>query len=629
MVWNAGREERKIMAKQANPELKKFSHKKGWIRTQRNSSKLDKLGDGWPVFIALCREYPDFLLDLLRDEKSDFGPETFIQRIMERVMARYQHVAITGCRGATKTSCVFKVKMGETVYYPGIKLSYYGPAHNQMAKVGSATYRQIEHDYPILARHFIVKAESVDRFEIVTRTGSSLAITAMRGDTIHQVIAEEFAQEGQTRFDHAKYKTVVLPAVRGQYMINGQWCPGYVRFKKQSITSAGRRQNYAYERRLEVLKMAKPESRKTFVMDIPFGVILLLGMRPVEWAEDLKHELTPDEWAREMESIYMGSDENPIVSDDALTEARCLLSMEEHHCCKDSGNKLAPQDVFYIVGYDVSYEDGSKNAKCACVVVKCTKQTDWFKRDKYLKEVVWVDDWSPMDAMAQAKKLKTIWNRFCVDGSTAYIAIDSWQYGSSVRQSLMMDLQDGLAPLCCYEHEQYTEFELENALPVIYPIKAGGVGTRDPDSEMIRNAEIQFEYRNVHLLTNMNQAGLEAYKQKHRIKDDTHDFIIVHPYRKTDELVQQIQNLKKVPNAGGVAEKRISKSIQRDSWSALKYALRLAQVLERKYLLKPHKKSDWDDLLKKYEGGSDNGRKSSQGTSKQRIPFKRQGGRMK
>ena len=50
-----------------------------------------------------------------------------------------------------------------------------------------------------------------------------------------------------------------------------------------------------------------------------------------------------------------------------------------------------------------------------------------------------------------------------------------------------------------------------------------------------------------------------------------------------------------------MSEKRISKSIQRDSWSALKYALRFAYRLERKYLGDRQKKDDWAEMLARYE----------------------------
>ena len=244
-----------------------------------------------------------------------------------------------------------------------------------------------------------------------------------------------------------------------------------------------------------------------------------------------------------------------------------------------------------------------------------------------MKQVVWVDDWFPMNAAEQALKLKSVWAKFTYPGSQSYIAIDAWQYGSSVLQSLMTDLGDALAPLCIYDHRSMTQFELEGALPCIYPIKAGGVGTTDPDAEMIRYAELQFEYRNVQLLTSNFQLGMEEYKNLHRIKNDKSDYNIYQPYKKTNELVAQIQNLKKVPNSAGVAEKRISHQIQRDSWSALKYALRLAQVLEREVLLTVVRgRNDWTDIINNYKEG--NGLKHAGRGAKQRLVGERRGGRI-
>ena len=152
--------------------------------------------------------------------------------------------------------------------------------------------------------------------------------------------------------------------------------------------------------------------------------------------------------------------------------------MEEHHCCRDRDNKFRPEDVIYVVAYDVSYADGAQNAKCAAAVIKLTKQAGFLKRDKYLKQIVWLQDWRPTDHMLQAKRLKELWAKFTYEGSQTYIAIDAWQYGTAVLTDLMGDLQDGLAPLCVYKHKSFTEFELEGAVPIIYPIRAGGNGLR-------------------------------------------------------------------------------------------------------------------------------------------------------
>ena len=578
----------------------------GWQKkVTLTEADYSNLGDGWPYLIALFRYFPDFFLDLFHDEKADFDL-SFIQRVFLRINANYQYVDITACRGATKSYCRQAGGYVDGLMWPGETTAVVGPSLVQTAKIASDIHKQVENNYPALTALWTVESDAKAAFVVSTSFGSKISIDNKRGSTVFRATAEETAQEEKPPFEADEYKEVVIPAVRGEYKVNGRRSPAYHYFRQQSITSAGRRQQYAYETRHNHRHMmARGES--AYILDVPFDVILLNQMRPVAWAENIRNELTPAQWMREMESVYSGSDKNPIIRDEILTESRCLLMMEEHHCCKDRDNKLKAEDVIYIVGYDVSYRDAKGNAKCACAVVKCTKQDDYYHRDKYLKQLVWLEDWTPAETptpMAQAQRLRRVWDRFCFDRSQTYIVIDAWQYGDGVLTALMDQPVGGGVPLCCYQHNYYSELELEGAIPVIYPIKAGGVGTTDPDSDMVLNAELQFEHGNVQLLTGNMAEGVEAYKKYHRIKDDSMNWKISAPYKKTNELIGQIQNLREEPSGQGIREKRISQHIQRDSWSALKYCLRFAQILERVNLQRKPVKNDWQKLLDRYKGVS-------------------------
>jgi hypothetical protein len=561
--------------------------------------QYEKLGDGWPFLISFLRWYPDMLLDLFRAEDADYEL-TLIQRIFLRLKARYQYCGIMACRGATKSFCSITEEMIEMVLWPGITTAYYGPSFTQTAKIANQIYKEIEKNYPGLAWHFTVVSNTKDSFELGTPYGSRLSIQAYRGATCHKAVAEEYAQENPPPFDAEKYNQVVVPVVRAQYMVNGTVDPTYIPFKLHYITSSGRRQNHSYEDRRRYFEAMQRGAKNSYVIDVPYDVILLLGMRPVQWAENMRSRLTPDEWAREMESRCTGADQNPVIRDQTLTDARILLCMEEHHCCYDQDNRLEPHEVKYVFGYDVSYAVGDQNAKCALAVLKLTEQKAALKRDRYMKQLVYLDDWAPMDEIGQAKKLKQLWRRFSYAGSETLIAIDNWQYGTAVTQALMRELDDELPPLCIMDHAAFTELENPGCVPVIYPIRAGGPGCTDPDTEMLRYAEVQFENQNVQILTPDYNAGIDAYKKLHRLKDDRSDSFIFRPYQKTQELIGQIQNLKKVVSGAGFSERRISNKIQRDSWSALKYALRLAQRLEERYLAKAARESQWD---KYYEAG--------------------------
>lgn len=594
----------------------------GWVRkAEETRYQYESLGEGWKLFMNAVRWFPDFLLDLCRDEGANYDLP-MIHRMILRAEARNRYVDITGCRGMGKTHCTVGGSETLAITWPGSNILYSGPSMKQTAAIAGEAHGNYDHDYPILTKHFQTDSMGKGDFKISTPFGSEFFITPYRGMNLHSSVAEEIAQEEGVRFDEVTYRKVILNAVRNNYTVNGEESPTCILYRQHSITSAGRRQNFSYENRELHLTMMR-QGQKAFVMDVPYDVILLNQMRPVDWVESRKQEMTPDEFARELCSLYTGTDTFPMVSDSTLTDCRSLLMMEDHSCLKDNANEYLPKDVIYVVGYDVSYADGPVNAKCACVVLKLTRQRSHIKRDKYLKQVVYVDDWRPTPDMDQARKVKAIWNRFCFDGADTYLAIDAWQFGSAVAACLMQDIGDGLPPMCSYNHEFQTSIELPGALPVLYPIKAGGLGVTDPDADMVRYAQTQFEYRNIQLLTSNWQSGLEAYKKYHRIKDDRSDSAIYNAYRKTGELVGQIQNLKVINGT----EKRISQHIQRDSWSALKYALRVAQRLEWQNLVKRQTKSDYDDLLRKYQAASP-ASAGVVGTAHGRLITARQGGRV-
>lgn len=569
----------------------------GWAKKQLEEKRdySEQNAESWRFLISVFRWYPDILLDILRADDADYQNEELIQRVMMRANARYRNVFITGCRSLTKTNSLMKERLVNKLMWPGTQSAYYGPAFRQMAEIGSATYRAIEKAYPALTNHFQVKAEGKDSFEVQTKRGSKFMITAPRGANRHDVSAEEVAQEEAPAFDWDEYSSIVVPTVRLRYMIDGDADPTYVAFQKHYITSAGRKQHSSYEMRQSILRDVR-EGGNSFVMDVPWQVIILSQMRPYDWVTDMRKMLTPDKWLREMESRYTGADANPLVRDEVLTESRTLLCMEDRHC----GDPRA----IYVVAYDVSYEDNKRNAKCGLVVVKLVEQKDFMKRDRYLKQVVYAEIIPPAPTSTmQAVHLKDIWHRYCLDGGNpTYLVVDGWQYGKAVVEDLMKDLNDGLPPLCIYEHRDYTNIELEGALPVIYNVKAGGVGVTDNDSEMMRYFEMQFEQRNVQLLTANLYGGMEAYKKKHFIKDDFADASISRPYRFTTEIVGQLQNLRKVPSGATMKIQRISHAIQKDGYSAMEYAFRMAQILEQKnYALTHRKKSDWDKELAKWE----------------------------
>ena len=290
---------------------------------------------------------------------------------------------------------------------------------------------------------------------------------------------------------------------------------------------------------------------------------------------------------------YTGTGDDPLITDAVLARSKRLKVAEFEHC-RD------PQAI-YIVAHDVSYTNLNRSAKCSDAVIKLTRYEDISRRDRYRKQVVYLDNYPPPPTdYLQAQKVKQLWSKFCLDGAQpTYLVIDTQNYGTGVLEELMKPSNDGLPTLCCYEHMGFLEIEQPGSLPVLYPMKAStGTAGVDPDGEMVKYAQLSFEQDTVELLITNILDGVEAYKAYHRTKDDSADTKISMPYKNCDLLCQQIANLKTRPAGMTVAEERRSKYIQRDIWSALKYALRMAQKLEIQLVKDNYrKKSSWHEAM--------------------------------
>ena len=246
----------------------------GWVKKKELAdAEYENLGDGWSYLIALFRFFPDFLMDLFHSDSADYDLP-FIHRVFLRIDANYQYANITACRGAGKSYCRQGGGYTDGLMWPGETTAVIGPSLKQTAKIASDIHKQLERNYPGLTSLYTVDSDGSDRFVVSTSYGTRLSIDNKRGVTVRRTSAEETAQEEKPPFDEDVYKNVVIPAVRGEYRVNGRRSRAYIYFKQQSITSAGRRQQFAYQdRKMHRWMMSRGES--AYIIDVPYDVILL------------------------------------------------------------------------------------------------------------------------------------------------------------------------------------------------------------------------------------------------------------------------------------------------------------------------------------------------------------------
>ena len=551
----------------------------------------------WEFLISVFRFWPDILEDICEGERAEYS-NSLMNRVTKRYMARYRETFTFACRGYGKTSCLISDKCNKGILWPGEITGYYAPAEAQAAPLASKAYAGWERNVPLLAAHWKRISDREDRFAVATINGSRFIMDIDRGIDTSGVVAEECAQEDKNPFNWTDFNQIVLGTNRLDHKANGVSVPSHIDSQIHYISSCSRQENESYSV-YKSIRQEMMEGGSAFALSIPWQVPVLCRMKKMSYYQMLRKRLTAEQFDRECNSHCTGSAENPIVRDNVIRESRNLMTMEDKHC----GNP----EAFYILGYDVSSRDHGGNALSAMSVLKCERQFNTAKWDRYRKSLVYVMDMRPpKTAREHAAILKKRWAEYSIQGSTAFMVVDARSYGQSVIECLHEDLGDGLPPLRTMNNDpDFAGLVRPGAIPCLYAIQAMGNTGRDPNSIMLDYIEREFENGNLRLLTADLAAGVKSYKLKKGIKDDTQDALIQFPYLKTNALCRQIANLQKKYTSTGWVEAEISKYIPKDMWSSLLYANRIAQYLEKDQLYaQNHYESEWEKAAREMENAT-------------------------
>lgn len=537
----------------------------------------------WRARIAYWRHYPDKFLDCMEAPDADFSLN-ILQRIYLRAKARYKNCFITATRGSTKSYISQLSDLAEAVLYPGKWMAMVAPSKEQSSNIASETYDRIRKNYPRLCLEFEKVSNQKDVFTVSLPCGGKYRTAAVqnsaRGGNDTDITVEEVGQTGGGAvFNEKLFVSAFLPRVRMKRFINNRVDPNERRQRKGYVTSASSKQTYAYRVMRRIFKKMAQGDPDNIVLGNAWEATVMLGLKTIQEISEYYADSTLLDFYREYESVWTGTTADSLVTDEMLSRCRKVKHAEFAHCGKEN--------VRYVVAFDIAREEGQQNAESAIVVIKETRMTpkeNASPTPKYWKDVVYIESFVGADHTTQARRVKQVYASFCPplddgDYEDTILVIDANGYGMAVRDELMKDLQDGIAPFAPINDPdgKLNDQIQPGAIRTMYCMKADTHD--DPESDMVVYYETEFQHGRVRLLIGENE-GLEEYKKHVHAKDDSHDQEYVVPYKNTEKLCEQISNLKIKGEGQNRREARIHKSIPRDIHSALKYALRMSQHRE-------------------------------------------------
>lgn len=540
--------------------------------------------------IAFYREYPDIFVDDIKGENSTFE-FFYYQRLMLRAAMRHRKTYFVFSRGFSKSFLSMMVLMLKAILYPNSELFITTGGKAQAASITVAKIEEICKIIPALANEINwdrgATKHSKDDVKYIFKNGSVIdilpALESSRGQRRTGGLFEECVL-----IDPTALNEIIIPCcVINRRLPDGTRIPDEVINQSESyITTAGFKDTFAYQRLIELLAESVLDPDEVMVMGGTWEIPVIEGLQPKNFIQNLKLQGSFDEasFDREWCSRWVGDSEKSYYSSDAFDKCREILQPEYEHSGRASKN------AYYILGVDV----GRKGDTSEVTVVKVTPQA----QGAAIKSVVCFYSKSDATMREQAIWLKRLYFKY----KARCMVVDGNGIGVSLVDELVLGQDDPvtgeyLPPLGIeggtYENagQEYKRFKTDDTIKdAVFVVKANAPVNTAAHSYL----RSQIDSKKVKFLIEERDARIKLMETKvgqNLTPEERNEKLM--PFQLTDNLKVQMGNLMEDNDGVNIILKKNNKSIPKDRFSSLEYALYYIKLEEeRKNKRKSHRISD-------------------------------------
>lgn len=557
---------------------------------------LDRNQELFTKYLNLWILYPDLFLDVVQstEDAKNFHLMPF-QRIALRASMRYRYHFWTATRATSKSFTAYLCALVRAVLLPNSSIMIASETKGTVINIAKDKFAQFFRHWPLLEKELATRADdgktgvksSTNYYELYFKNGSQ--ITVVSKDTSRGLRATAGILEECALISEEAYTEVLWP----QLNVKRREVDGTLNVEEPSspqtfITTASDRTVYMYQRLIEIAVNAVLRPKEYFCWGLSYEIPLHYGLIDKSTMLDQRYSNTVSEesFARENLSIWTGNSDDAWLDSRRLNRHRSLLKCERTYTINETC-----KNAYYIIGCDV----GRYSANTAIMVIKVLPNIARFKKNVVYTEVIsganYITEQAP-----RLKKLIQIYQpkEIVIDGNGPGIGL----MDAMVLPSFDARTGEQFPAYFTFNNEHHLppEMHMEQTEPIpkynaiIYDIKASA-----SNEDEIHSA----------FLTAVNNGSTAFLAHERVVKDklmktkkgqkmtayDRRKFLL--PYEMTSRLMDELNNLRLKPT--GVENKykveRISKSIEKDRFSALEYALYRIKYYEDKEIFKKRKKN--------------------------------------
>ena len=556
---------------------------------------LDKNENLFTKYLNLWILYPDLLLDTIQDtiDAKNFHLMPF-QRIELRAAMRYRYTFWTATRATSKSFTAYLSAFLRAVLLPGSTIMIASDTKGTVIKIAEAKFEEIFRHWPLLRKELKTRADdgktgqkaSTNYYELYLKNGSMISVVSK--DTSRGLRATAAILEEAALIEEVPFNEVLWPQMNiARREVDGSLNPDEPSATQIFITTAASRTVFMYSKLIEITVNAVLRPKEYFSWGLSYEVPLHYGLLDKATLMDQRYSNTVSEesFARESLSIWSGNNADAWLDSRRLSHYRRLLKCERKAMINDTN-----PDAWYEIGIDV----GRYHANTAIMVIKVLPNEQRFRKNVVYTEVINGENFITEQA-PRIKKLISLYNprEVVIDGNGPGIglmdamALPSYNNhtGEQFPAYFTFNNENHLPPEL--KAEQDTPAPAYNA--ILYDIKASASNEDEIHSAFLS----AINTGSVSFLAHERIVKEKIMKTKKGAKMTPYDRrVFLMPYEMTSRLMDELNNLRLKPT--GVENKfkveRISRSIEKDRFSSLEYAMYRIKYYEDKEIFKKRKK---------------------------------------
>lgn len=485
------------------------------------------------------------------------------QRVFLRSMSRFLSTYGVYPRGFGKTMLEIMSIYHTCVWFPDITIAMSAQTRENAASISEEKHNEIIRWFPLIKNEIAKASFSKDTVEVIFTSGGIYSVLAnapsTKGQRRRRLNIEESAL-----LNNATFKDVMEPVVNvprrtiGKSLISPYELNGMINF----LTTSGYRGSEEYIRLLNMLdEMA--ELKGKFVIGAGWELPCHFGRGETKSQILAKKEdptTSAISFAQNYESKWVGATDGALVSIDKVLNLRTV----------QIATIQPKKNREYYLGCDIARSQYENNNKSAFVVGEVERN-----RNNTIKTVTISYIQVPPNGLNFRDQSMYV-KRLDKNYKAIVSVVDSNNVGQGVVEELMKETTD---PLYNDPYESWDTLNTDevpqndNSPKKIFSLKAQGIQT-----DILRNFIDFVESGRLRLLISSKVLVIPE-----KIKNEKEIALITAAHFQTDQLIDQIANLKLVEKSGGrLAIEQVARKTDKDIFSATAYLLYYLKQYEDK-----------------------------------------------